>query len=302
MQALALDEVAQLGELGTHLRAGLDPLRLALDRDGRVALLDAQHAAAVGLDGCHTLHLESGQRVDMAFDHGEHLVDRDVASEFLRQRRDAGIGDAARHEGVEEAQVGVAVQGEAVQRHAARDPDADRGDLAVGAAVVGGDPGAAAALDPGGDDAELGAHVDQHALHAAHVGDDVDGIGQPHDRVADELSRPVPGDLAAAVDIDDRDAVGGPFPGLGALARGVDGRVFEQQHGVGRAAVGDGGVDLALPVPGRLVVDASGADHLQFTHGIYGTQLAPRPGQVPGDGCQGQLGVKPHRTVSAGPR
>ena len=56
-------------------------------------------------------------------------------------------------------------------------------------------------------DAEVGAHADQRLLEPAHVGDDVDGVGQPHDRVADELARAVPGDLAAAVDVDDRGAV-----------------------------------------------------------------------------------------------
>ena len=134
VQALALDQVAQLGELGTHLRAGLDPLGLALDRDGRVALLDAQHATTVGLDGCHAEHLDVGQMSVMWLSTtGSTSATVTSRPEFLRQRRDARVGDAARDERVEEAQVGIAVQGEAVQRHAARDPDADRGDLAVGA-------------------------------------------------------------------------------------------------------------------------------------------------------------------------
>ena len=34
------------------------------------------------------------------------------------------------------------------------------------------------------------------------MGDDVDGGRQPHDRVPDQLSRSVPGDLAPAVDVD----------------------------------------------------------------------------------------------------
>ena len=49
---------------------------------------------------------------------------------------------------------------------------------------------------------EVGADADQRLLDAAHVRDDVDRAGQPHDRVADELPRAVPGDLAAAVDVD----------------------------------------------------------------------------------------------------
>ena len=50
---------------------------------------------------------------------------------------------------------------------------------------------------------------DQRLLEPAHVVDDEDVVGQPHDRVADELAGPVEGDLAAAVDLDDRGAVGG---------------------------------------------------------------------------------------------
>ncbi len=120
-----------------------------------------------------------------------------------------------------------------MQRDAARHPDADRGDLAVRPAVIGRHPRAAPALDPSCDDAEFGADLDEHALQPPHVGDDVDRIGQPHDRVADELARPVPGDLAAAVDVDHRRAVEWALPRLGALARGVDRRVLEQQRGVG---------------------------------------------------------------------
>ena len=57
-------------------------------------------------------------------------------------------------------------------------------------------------------------------------------VRQLQDRVADQLARAVPGDLAAAVDVDDRGAVERPLVGLGALARGVDRRVLEQQDGV----------------------------------------------------------------------
>ena len=68
-------------------------------------------------------------------------------------------------------------------------------------------------------------------LEPPHVGDDVDRHRvSAHDRVADELAGAVPGDLAAAVDVDDRGAVGGPLVRLGALAGGVDRGVLEQQR------------------------------------------------------------------------
>ena len=98
--------------------------------------------------------------------------------------------------------------------------------------------------------AELGAHVDQHLLDPAHVGDHVDRVGQPHDRVADQLARAVPGDLAAAVDVDHRRAVERPVRRLGALAGRVDARVLQQQHRVGRRAVRDGLVQPPLLGPG----------------------------------------------------
>ena len=82
----------------------------------------------------------------------------------------------------------------------------DRGDLALRSAVVGAQPDPAAAGDAGGGDAEVGADRDQRLLDAAYVVDDLDVVGQRHDRVADQLAGAVEGDLAAAVDVDDRGA------------------------------------------------------------------------------------------------
>ena len=66
--------------------------------------------------------------------------------------------------------------------------------------------------------AEAVAHLDQALLDAPHVVDDVDRVGQLDDRVADELAGAVPGDLAAAVDVDDGGAVERTLVRLGALA------------------------------------------------------------------------------------
>ena len=132
------------------------------------------------------------------------------------------------HDPVEPGVVGVAVQREAVHRDALGDADADRGHLAVLAALAGvgrrvlgaAQPGvellvvsrgsksrerppsagrsldrvaehphAAAALDPGGLHAEVGAGADQRLLQPAHVGDHVHRAGQLQDGVADELAR-----------------------------------------------------------------------------------------------------------------
>ena len=48
VEALGLHQPVELGVRRTHLRPGLDPLRLALDRGLRVADLQAQQLAAVG--------------------------------------------------------------------------------------------------------------------------------------------------------------------------------------------------------------------------------------------------------------
>jgi hypothetical protein len=53
----------------------------------------------------------------------------------------------------------------------------------------------------------------------------------------------VPGDLAAAVDVDDGRAVRGPFVARGARARREDGLVLEQQQRVGAVPGDDLGVD-----------------------------------------------------------
>ena len=66
-----------------------------------------------------------------------------------------------------------------------------------------------------------------YAFETTHIGDNVDGIGKPHDGIPDELPRTVPGDLAAAVDVDDGRAVDRAFRGFGTPPGGVDARMFE---------------------------------------------------------------------------
>src|SRR5215211_3157530 len=63
----------------------------------------------------------------------------------------------------------------------------------------------------------------------------------------------MPGDLSAAVDVDDRRAVGGTLPGLRALAGRVDRAVLEQQHRVGSLIGRPGLVHRALLGPRLLV-------------------------------------------------
>ena len=152
-----------------------------------------------------------------------------------RDRRHPHALQAAGHDPLERLQVVVDVDREAVGRDPLLDVDADRGDLALPhphAGVVGALLGARARLD-----ALLGERRDDRLLHRAQVGDDV---ADAHDRVADELAGAVVGDAAAAVDVDDVDALAA-VPGLAhrqlagrrAPPARVDRRVLEQQQRVG---------------------------------------------------------------------
>ena len=105
-------------------------------------------------------------------------------------------------------------------------------------------------------------HPDQRLLQAPHVVDDVEGLREPDDRVADELAGAVPGDATAPVDVDDGGAVHGPVLGPGAAAGRVH-RAVLQQHQHVRAAVAAGGGVGALGVPGGEVVDEARPIHLR---------------------------------------
>ena len=97
--------------------------------------------------------------------------------------------------------------------------------------TVAGYPGTATAVDAARLHAEVTADTDHGFLKALHVGNDVDGLGQRDDRIADQLAGPVPGNVAAAVDINDRRARIGDraVKRGGALARRVHRVVLEQQ-------------------------------------------------------------------------
>ena len=76
-----------------------------------------------------------------------------------RQRRHAGVGDAARHDRRERVEIAVTVQREPVQRGRPRHPDADRGDLAGRPAVAAGHPHAGPARRPGRSRSPSSAHT-----------------------------------------------------------------------------------------------------------------------------------------------
>jgi hypothetical protein len=79
---------------------------------------------------CHPLY-------KLALHDREGFGHRHLPAELRAQRRHARVADATRHDPVERREVAVAVEREAVHRHAASDAYADRGHLSVRAALVG---------------------------------------------------------------------------------------------------------------------------------------------------------------------
>ena len=106
-------------------------------------------------------------------------------------------------------------------------------------------------------------------------------VGQPDDRVADQLAGAVEGDLAAAVDVDDRRAAGRPAARAGSVRLpAVKTGGCSSSSTVSGAAGDDLGVDLALQVPGGDVVDGLVAE----ADGLEGQVChAPEPTPAPRD-------------------
>ena len=97
---------------------------------------------------------------------------------------------------------------------------------------------------------------DHRLLEGPHVRHHVHRLAQLHDRVRGELAGAVPGDLAAAVDVDDRrpGVAERPVGHRRPLAGGVDRRVLEQQAAVRDLAENPPPVHRALRLPGLAVV------------------------------------------------
>ena len=173
----------------------------------------------------------------------------------LRQRHDvseihqtghaiARIRDAARHDAGEMRKLRIDVERDAVQADPALEPDADRGDLVFAARALLGPrhPHADAVLAPPGAHVEGAERADQPFLQRRHVAPHVGRAAlQVEHQVDHALARPVIGELPAAADLVDREARIDQVGRVGAGAGGVERRVLEQPHQLGRAAVRDRG-------------------------------------------------------------
>src|SRR4051812_17742486 len=130
------------------IQAGLRSIGVwALRASMRSSLRPAAGAGVVSTGGALGSVTGSSVRGDQAgqqrLHHRQGVGDADLSVQLGGQGGDAGVGDAARDDPAEPAEVRIAVEREAVQRDALGDPDADRGDLALRAAVIGGKPDAA---------------------------------------------------------------------------------------------------------------------------------------------------------------
>ena len=222
------------------------------------------------LDGSGTP--PGGRQVAERVDDGAHVH----VDPFDRERGDALVIDATGDDLGKPPEIGGDVQREPVHRAAAAEPHSDGGNLPRRLAV-GVDPDAGMTRKScGADEAELGQRVDEQLLDTTDVGGGVGHSAPPfagnrEDRISDQLSRAVEGDVAATVHAKD---VGAAGPGLvehvariGAEAECVHRIVFEQQQVV----VGGLAEQRPLEGPGVAVVDPPQPPHSQ--HAIGGRRL-----------------------------
>ena len=130
--------------------------------------------------------------------HGRHL---DRPPELADHRAHHRRVQAAGVDRGEARQIGGDVQREPVQRHPAFDRHANRGELALGGGVP--DAGPARLARPR--EPEPRQRLDQRLLEVAQVDVQIALVlAQQEDRVADELAGAVVGDVAAALDLEER--------------------------------------------------------------------------------------------------
>jgi len=115
------------------------------------------------------------------------------------KRGDAAVGDAAGNDQGEIVEVGVDVERETVAGDPASDPEADRGQFLAA------HPHAREAVDAPRGNPVIGGRANENLLEIADVAVHVAAVrGEVEDRVAHDLAGPVVGDVAAALDLEER--------------------------------------------------------------------------------------------------
>lgn len=188
---------------------------------------------------------------------GQCWLSRGIGFEF--EGGDTTIGDAAGDDPAKIAQIGGDVECEAVRSDAGSDVNADGGNLFLCRGTAGVGPDAGSLADALGGDAEVFAGENECLFDEAN---EVDGAevwaafagkiaAEVEDRVTDELTGAVVGDVATTVDFVNLDAsaseelVGGEDVGTGGVAaEGENGRMLHEQEGVAEGAGFAGRDDL----------------------------------------------------------
>ena len=204
-------------------------------------------------------HLEAHDPAEVVYEGGTDGGDVDGGGKLGGHGGDWAVGDAAGDYVAVPGEVGVDVEGEAMEGDAAAYLDAYGGYLASGGPNSG-----EARLDVGSD-VEVGEGVDDDLLDGADVLQGADAQpAQVEDGVSDELAGAVVGDLAATVSLVDGNAEGGELGVCGQqmlvaaeAAAGVDVRVFEEEKSVGGESVVDAIYELVLQLASAEVFDGA---------------------------------------------
>ena len=124
--------------------------------------------------------------------------------------------------------------------------------------AIGREPHSGSSRDAPGTQSVLGNEPDNGFLYSAHIIDNADTALQEDNRVADKLTRAMPGDFTAPVHRNDRGAVERISLLAGASSGCVDGIMFDVNDCVGALVGGHLSVHLALMRPALVVFSAGG--------------------------------------------
>ena len=130
------------------------------------------------------------------------------------------------------------------------------------------DPHAASPFNRSRRDASLGAHAHDGPFDAPYEAHDIDGGRKLDDRVAHELTRTVPGDLATPIDINHGGAVTWTLDLEGAPTSGIDRLMLEKKKRIWAFARNHLRVDLFLHIPRGVVVNGTGRKIEIFVSGF----------------------------------
>src|SRR5260221_917967 len=203
----------------------------------------------------------------------EEVPDEEHFDEDRRGRELSVVGEARHHLRIEpawlEAEEGrrivVHVERESVERDPAADGDADRADL------LRSDPDAGLARLAASFDLEFREDAQDDLLEIAQIAVEIAPVlGEVEDRIRDDLSRPVPGRFAAALDLEDGELDAVDVGALRPAAERDHGLVLGEDERVGDLALDALSDELLLEFVGVLVLRGPEAADVEERLGVCG--------------------------------